>query len=223
MSPYSLPQTIAAFHSFYTFLTTLPSDITPALILTPPPTPQGWPSLTPEYLAPLRKTPTVITLLQHLPYIDQRTLGSKQIAFETNALDFRGPSVRWSMEKNKVAGTMEPVGAGEIPPHVVSLSAGGREASWLLLDTHEGTITDYRQQERPERDEPGEDSPDFWRAYHTRPIAEFLEEWKEKYMSLEWVVIPDDPFDAVMIKWDKETDVKLLSSRLDLSFFNQKE
>ena len=116
------------------------------------------------------------------------------------------------MERDKIAGTMEPVGAGVIPEWVVSLSGGGRDASWLLLDTHEGTITDFMQQERPERDQPGEDSPDFWRAYHTRPIAEFLEEWKEKYRSLAWVVVPDDPFDAVIIRWDQETNVDTLSS-----------
>lgn len=102
---------------------------------------------------------------------------------------------------------MEPVGAGVIPEWVVCLSGGGRDASWLLLDTQEGTITDFIQQERPERDMPGPDSPDFWRAYHTRPVMEFLEEWKEKYRSLEWVVVPDDVYDAVMIRRDEKTDV----------------
>ncbi|KAL9580260.1 MAG: hypothetical protein Q9212_004601 [Teloschistes hypoglaucus] len=208
MSPYSLPQTLAAFHSFYNFLTTLPSDITPASILTPPSSAHGWPSLTSHFLAPLRKTPSVITLLQHLPYIDENpgTAGSTQIAYETTAIDFRGPAARWSFEKDKIPGTMEPVGAGVIPEWVVCLSGGGRDASWLLLDTREGTITDYIQQEAPERDEPGEDSPDFWRAYHTGPIVQFLEEWKEKYRSLEWVVLPDEYFDAVRIRWDKKTD-----------------
>lgn len=102
---------------------------------------------------------------------------------------------------------MEPVGAGVIPEWVVCLSGGGRDSSWLLLDTREGTITDFVQQERPEREEPGPDSPDFWRAYHTRPVMEFLEEWKENYRSLEWVVVPDDVDDGVMIREDEETDV----------------
>lgn len=209
MSSYSLPQTLAAFHSFYDFLTTLPSDITPASILTPPPSAHGWPSLTPHYLSPLRKTPAVTTLLQHLPYIAENpgTAGSTQIAYQTDAIDFRGPAARWSLEKDKIEGTMEPVGAGVIPEWVVCLSGGGRDASWLLLDTREGTITDFVQQERPERDEPQPDSPDFWRAYHTRPVVEFLEEWKDKYKSLEWVVVPDDVYDAVMIRRDEKTDV----------------
>ena len=133
--------------------------------------------------------------------------GSTQIAYQTSVIDYRGPAVRGSIEKGRIAGTMEPVGAGVIPEWVVSLSRGGRDASWLLLDTREGTITDYIQQDRPERDEPGPDSPDFWRAYHTRPVVEFLEEWKGKYRSLEWVVVPDSFHDAVMIRWDKKTDV----------------
>lgn len=36
---------------------------------------------------------------------------------------------------------------------------------------------------------------------------EFLEEWKEKYQSLEWVVVPDNVDDAVRIRRDEETDV----------------
>ena len=84
----------------------------------------------------------------------------------------------------------------------------GQGCSWLLLDTQRGTITDFIQQERPERDEPGPDSLVFWWAYHTRPVAEILEEWKENYRSLDWVVIPDDVDDAVMIRWNKETDVR---------------
>ena len=51
--------------------------------------------------------------------------------------------------------------AGAIPEWVVSLSGGGRDASWLLLDTQEGTIMDFIQQEPPERDEPGQEARIF--------------------------------------------------------------
>ena len=209
MTPYSPPETVAAFQSFYDFLTTLPAGLTRESILTPPSTTDGWPSLTPHYLAPLHKTTTVITLLQHLPYISEApgTNDTTQIAFETHAIDFRGPSVRWSIEKDKILGTMEPVGAGVIPEWVVSLTEGGRYGSWLLLDTKEGTITDFIQQERPERDEPGLDDPDYWRAYHTKPVVEFLEEWKEKYRTLEWMIVPEDDMDGAMLRWDKQTNV----------------
>ena len=209
MSSYSLNETVAAFHSYYSFLTTLPSDITTESILTPPPSAHGWPTLTSQYLSPLGKNSTVLTLLQHLPYIadDNASVGSTQIAYQTNAIDFRGVFVRWCVENGKIEGLMEPWGAGVIPEWVVSLSSGGRDASWMLLDPQKGTITDFMQQELPERDEPGQDSPDFWKAYHTKPIAEFLEEWKENYRQLKWVVVPQDIDDAVRIQWNKNTDV----------------
>lgn len=137
MSPYSLPHTITAIHSFYTFLTTLPSDLTPHSILSPP-SPHGWPSLTPPYLSPLHKTPDVITLLQHLPYIADNAPGCTQVGYQTSVLDYRGRTVRWGLERRKVEGVLEPVGAGVLPEWVVCLTGGGREGSWLLLDTREG-------------------------------------------------------------------------------------
>jgi len=63
--------------------------------------------------------------------------------------------------------------------------------------------------ERPERDQPPQDDPDYWRAYKTFPIAEFFESWKENYRTLEWVVVPDNVDDGVMIRHDKETAVRL--------------
>lgn len=131
MNPYSLPDTITAIHSFYTFLTTLPSDITPQPILSPP-SPHGWPSLTPSYLSLLRKNSDVIGLLQHLPYIDDHAPGCTQIAFQTSVINCRGGSVRWALEKRKVEGILEPVGAGVLPEWVVCLTAGGKEGSWLF-------------------------------------------------------------------------------------------
>ena len=99
MSGYSLPETVAAFHSFYTFLTTLPSDITPQTILTPPGAGEsgGWPSLTPTFLSPLRKTLTVITSLRQLPYIAENpgTAGTTQIAPYTS---HRLPGSRHGLE-----------------------------------------------------------------------------------------------------------------------------
>lgn len=91
---------------------------------------------------------------------------------------------------------MEPVGAGVLPEWVVCLTNGGKDGSCLLLNTREGTITDYIQQEPPERDEPGENSPDFWRAYHTLPIAEFFEEWKEKCRSLVYYLHTTDDHES---------------------------
>jgi hypothetical protein len=71
-----------------------------------------------------------------------------------------------------------------------------------------GTVTDYIMMERPERDYPPLDDPENWRAYQTLPIVEFFELWKEKYRSLEWVVLPEKGHeDGVYIQLRKEIDV----------------
>ena len=117
---------------------------------------------------------------------------------------------------------MEPVGAGFIPEWIVALSGGGREASWLLLDTREGAITDFVQQGRPEvqvqeeESSPAEDE-EYWRRYRTRPVVVFLEDWKEKYRNLEWVALPDEYFDGVRERMDQETDVSSSSALFEPS------
>lgn len=70
-----------------------------------------------------------------------------------------------------------------------------------------GTITDFIQQERPERPEPAQDSPDAWRAYHTRPAEVFFEEWKEKYRMLEWAPLIENADDGVMFCYDAHSEV----------------
>ena len=71
-----------------------------------------------------------------------------------------------------------------------------------------GSVTDYIMMERPERDHPPLDDPENWRAYQTLPIVEFFELWKEKYRSLEWVVLPEKGHEnGVYIQLRKETDV----------------
>lgn len=213
-SKYSRDATISAVHSFYTFLTTLPK-LSASSILTPPP--DGWTDISATSHAILHKDATVIDLLRHLPYIREDNEGSKQISYETSAIRFNEEAVKWYLDKAKereengwkwspMEALLEPAGAGIIPEYVVCLTTGKRYGSWLLCDTRAGTITDFIQQERPERKEPSQDSPDHWRAYRTLPVAEFFEEWKEKYRSLEWVAIPGNEDDGVLLQWNKETD-----------------
>lgn len=71
-----------------------------------------------------------------------------------------------------------------------------------------GTVTDYIQQERPARSAPGQDSPDYWRAYHTLPVETFFREWRDNYRRLEWAMVPGNPDDGVMFRHnDRATDV----------------
>ncbi|KAJ9156782.1 hypothetical protein NKR19_g4209 [Coniochaeta hoffmannii] len=202
-SPYSRDAAVASIQDFYLFLTRLPC-LSPSDIKSAPP--PGWPELTDSFLGALGKTPVVNDLIRHLPYISSDGESNVQIAPETSVIRWDGPDVRWSVEKGAVQGTLSPFGAGDVPAHVCVLTEAGRYGSWLMLDTEAGTITDYIQFEKPERQTPGVDSPDHWRAYRTLPLAEFFEEWKDKYRRLEWVVVPEDEDDGVRYRFDAETD-----------------
>jgi hypothetical protein len=122
------------------------------------------------------------------------------------------PDVRWSVEKRAVLGTLSPFGAGDVPAHVCVLTQAWRYGRRLLLDTEAG-ITDYIHFEEPERNTPGVDSPDHWRAYWTLSLGEFFEKWKDKYRRLEWVVVPEDADDGVKYRFDAETGCELFGSR----------
>jgi hypothetical protein len=209
-SPYSRDAAIAAIHDFYLFLTRLPSLSASDIKSAPP---SGWPELTGSFLSEMGKTEAVNDLIRHLPYITSDGGGNAQVAPETSVIRWNGADVRWSVEKGAVQGTLSPIGAGDVPAHVCVLTEAGRYGSWLLLDTEAGTVTDYIQFEKPKRDTPGPDSPDHWRAYRTLPIADFFEEWKDKYRRLEWVVLPEDEDDSVRYRFDEETDVGHLSSK----------
>lgn len=125
--------------------------------------------------------------------------------------------LRWALGRGTVDGLLSPHGAGRIPPHVAVLTMGGRDGSWLLVDVEAGTITDFVMMGTPERDEDAAsqisvraqaqpDSPGYWRAFRTRPVAQFFEEWVEKYRSLEWLVVPGSVEDGVLFYRDAATE-----------------
>lgn len=146
--PYSLNTTIAAIRSYYAFLLNThprlesPSD-SPPNILEPPA--DGWSEIDVDLLAPLGKTATVVELLRHLPYlVDKDLRGHDVVAPErTRIIQYNGGDIIWcfneARERGSLGGLLEPVGAGKVPPHVVALSESGRNGSWWLLDTEEGT------------------------------------------------------------------------------------
>ena len=232
-TPYSRGEAVSAIKSFYGFLTTLPGLLPSAIRDAPP---NGWAEIDSNTLAPLKKNGAVIDLLRYIPYIDNNNSGGTvEIAYKTLALQFNKPAKNRPIDCNKLEGSYIPVGC-ELPEHVVALTKGGEYGSWLLLDTQEGkllqiyiffftkkiysledviykadnvgTVTDYIMMERPERDYPPLDDPENWRAYQTLPIVEFFELWKEKYRSLEWVVLPEKGHeDGVYIQQRKEIDV----------------
>lgn len=147
ISSYSRDLAIAAIRSFYIFITNrlprLDHDVDEdgiQVIREPPST--GWPELeADDALAPLGKSATVIDLLRHLPYLADDDAGSDLIGPDTRAIRYNGSDVRWCLDRGLVKGTLEPVGAGDVPAHVAVLTQGGRYGSWLLLDTEMGELS----------------------------------------------------------------------------------
>lgn len=139
--------------AFYTFLTKM---YLPSSLLRIPP-PEGWSSITPEKYAWLKKTPTVIDLMRHLPYISREDNDGHKIYPETAVVDYEGEQVRSTMrfaeehgKKRPDLDTIEPDPTcfeddTSIPEYMLVLASetSGADGYWWLLDTQRGTVTLY--------------------------------------------------------------------------------
>lgn len=139
---YSRDEVVAALTSFYEFLAGL--HLPSSAIKYPPP--GGWPNLTPEYLAFMKKNDTVIDLLQHMPYIrDDGEDDEYQIYDKTMAVDYEGKAFRkMATFKNPTPDVADPIEeVTTLPSHVVTLAkpAGGVNGYYFFLDTERGTIS----------------------------------------------------------------------------------
>ena len=222
---YDRDRVVAVVRDFYAFLTLIPRWTAGDFRDAPA---GGWPELTDKARSPLCKDATVCDLLRHLPYLmpvsesegdntdnddsvdhlwGAGTCGDKSMILpETCTIDYPGVYTLQSLAKHGMQGLFEPAGAGVVPPHVAVLTNGSWYGSWLLVDTQEGSATDFIIMERPERDTPDHDSTGYWRAYRTLPVDEMLEDWKAKFWELEWVVVPENDMDGVMYWLDARTD-----------------
>jgi hypothetical protein len=131
MANYDRDTAVAAVASFYEFFATLPTS-TPTVINYPPP--DGWPDITPENLAPLKKNAAVIDLYKHLPY----TQGRIMIGPCTYVTWWYYKCLKPVFEKPGMLEAIGPQGAGEIPEDVAILTDADREGSWFFLDTKNG-------------------------------------------------------------------------------------
>ncbi|KAH0365600.1 hypothetical protein KCU65_g5971, partial [Aureobasidium melanogenum] len=174
---------VEAIGSYYKFLATIPA-IQASDILEPPT--GGWPSITTESLAALGKDEVVVDLLRHLPYIGHTHDGNKNISYDTAVINYSDGR----LYDNRSLNSLVPTAAGILPAHVVSLTIGARYGSHLLLDTQEGTITDYIMMERPERGHPPPDSSDHWLPKNKgREGMTYLTFIIDNYSSLPEIVI----------------------------------
>ncbi|KAG9531060.1 hypothetical protein KCU93_g2321, partial [Aureobasidium melanogenum] len=197
--------TVDAVRKYYHFLANDLRAIPRNCIVEPPK--EGWPSISQDSLAGLKKTEAVIELLRHLPYIEPSEDYNTQVAFGTSAIDYR------KIGEYKVAeGTrfqFIPAGNEDFPPDVVVLTDEGEDyyGSLLLLDTKKVTATDYQPQAPRKKGVPDpETTPEVWRYSETLPVADLLALWEQKFRSLEWTANPFNVEGGIMLRHDRATD-----------------
>ena len=73
----------------------------------------------------------------------------------------------------------------------------------VLCSTDKGTITDYIPLGSPSSD------GRHWRDFPTLPIANFLEDWKQKYVQLEWIPVPGRPGNVALAGVTNDEDLEV--------------
>ncbi|KAB8360886.1 hypothetical protein FH972_024619 [Carpinus fangiana] len=143
MSTYSRNEVVSTLTAYYDFLTTL--YIPKSAVLYPPE--GGWEFITQENYAFLEKTDTVIDLLRHIPYIDQEDTYDRHMFADMCApLDFRGEYARKHLGFEDNFGPISE--EATLGPHAITIGqcVGGRNGTYLILDTERGTITPFAPQ-----------------------------------------------------------------------------
>ncbi|KAL1842968.1 hypothetical protein VTJ49DRAFT_3609 [Mycothermus thermophilus] len=208
---YSQEAAVAAITDYYAFLTQMYLDESHVVF---PPQPWGWPSIANANIV-LResfgKSDEVLSLLAHLPYIQDPSGVAEQAADAT-------PGCIWAdwsklicshSDNPNQAKSLRVITEGTLPqpspPHLVGLAHGG---DWstpiLILDTTLGIIhwegcpdriqwdpeyretmvdMDWYDAEIPEKEADWRSSAPAWR------IADFVEVLKDQFRQLRWIPI----------------------------------
>jgi hypothetical protein len=148
---FSRDECIAAVRDYYQFLAKMFMD--ESNIMEPPP--GGWPNITPRALRVLNKTEEVVSLLRHLPYIDDskdihRPQGIPLTSFAnwtSIADDLLNGATAWGVLLGS-EGNQEGFGRPgneciiecDVPSRFVGLTFGYRDNDFLVLDTASGRI-----------------------------------------------------------------------------------
>jgi hypothetical protein len=101
---YSRDELVAIIDDFYTFLTTF--YILASAVKRP--SPEGWPNITPATTKGFRKSPAVIDLIKHLPYIDEKESKKmiNNIHYKSDVLDYSVRTPEDFAENNMCIGEM---------------------------------------------------------------------------------------------------------------------
>ncbi|KAH6703100.1 hypothetical protein DL95DRAFT_396846 [Leptodontidium sp. 2 PMI_412] len=180
---YSQDETVLVILKFYQQVILHPYLPSSALI-TPPPT--GWPTISEPTQT---KTPTVLSLLRHLPYLHSENNSDRIcLQYETIAIDYSSGSRTGG--STSFAEDVYP-----LPDHCVYLTRSvDREGIALILDTNEGIITHMGSGSRLQIPYEEYDALPFeeqWKVYEKIPVKEFFEKWTKRYEMLVWMLVPN--------------------------------
>ncbi|KAL8726296.1 MAG: hypothetical protein Q9166_006798 [cf. Caloplaca sp. 2 TL-2023] len=175
----------SAFKTLYDFLPRLPHI--PASVLALPPSNGAWPNVPIQTLIKDKyKTPEVIELLRHLPYLSRRDDdGGWMLGPDTVSIDFSAGEM-WPEWIEKVQ---------EVPAWCVWVARGeGRGGGWILADARNGTLTHYTPLEDhltiPYAQYEALAPQDRWMAHPTMDAKAFVQFWIRRFEKLVWIPVP---------------------------------
>ncbi|KAJ8079139.1 hypothetical protein PM082_013427 [Marasmius tenuissimus] len=179
--PYTRDELVDTITSFYKFLTTF--HIPESALKYP--SEGGWPNITTDSTAGFGKSPLVVDLLRHLPYIEEDgRLDLHNIHYKCNVLDYSTRTPQDFASDDIKIGEMQMSWDGPVSENVVVVAegyeSGGRN---ILLDLENGEITveEIRCGRECQAD-----------------VKEYFEDLRLKYKRLEIVPVPGhEPFERV--------------------------
>ncbi|KAL7936766.1 hypothetical protein V8C35DRAFT_296409 [Trichoderma chlorosporum] len=199
---YSREECISAIRGYYNFLTKLYLDESD--VLEPPA--EGWPDISTSTMQGLGKTDEVVSLLRHLPYIREPNSDIDRIqpaayCYFANWQDIgrllsHDPSLAESQKVVTESASLFEV----IPPHVISLTDGGRDNPVFLIDTELGIALWYECpgeiKYSPSREIVQDDPYDYeeneaqaeWRGECAAwTVPDFFEMLKDQFVTLQFI------------------------------------
>lgn len=201
---YSREECISVIRGYYNFLTTLYLDESDVI---EPPT-EGWPDITTSTMQGLRKTEEVVSLLRYLPYIrepnsDIRRIQAAAYCYFANWQNIgRLLSSDPSQAENQRVVTESASLFEVIPPHVISLTDGGRDNPVFLIDTELGIALWYECpgeiKYSPLRETVEDDPYDYeedetqaeWRGECAAwTVSDFFQILKDQFLKLQFIPI----------------------------------
>ncbi|KAK1230858.1 hypothetical protein PQX77_006043 [Marasmius sp. AFHP31] len=188
--PYTRDELVDIITNFYQFLTTF---YIPESALKYPPE-GGWPNITTDATAGFGKSPLVVDLLRHLPYIEEDGRANlHNIHYKCNVLDYSTRTAQDFASGRIKNGEIEMSWDGPVSENVVVLAegyeSGGRN---ILLDVETGEIT--VEEIRCQRD-------------CQMDLKEYFEGLRRTYERLEIVPVPgNEPFEGLGGLGDEDSE-----------------